>query len=186
MKRILALALVTVAACGGDDGSVYQGIYDVDTWTSNDTSCDAEGDDVLADQLRTIFYLKNENFLGYKFLNLKFCMDVADCEAMAGDASTIYAGEYGFDEGSDADGWRYEYFSGFPNADDVCEGVYRVATMTGPTDDTVRIEIRDTEASGFAPDADDWCDDELGKQAAQGQPCTALEVFVATFLSELP
>ncbi len=177
---------MTEAACGGDDGSAYEGIYEADAWTSNDTSCDAAGDDVLADQLSTTFYVKRENFLGVKFLNLNFCDDVADCEALAGDASTIYLGMYGFDEGSDGAGWRSEYFSGFPDADNVCEGVYRVATTTQPTEDTLRVEIRDTAAGGFAPDADGFCDDEPGKQAAEGQPCTALEVFVATLVAELP
>jgi len=120
-----------------------------------------------------------------KFLNLNFCDDVADCEALASDADTIHLGMYGFDLGSDGNGWRSEYYAGFTNADDVCEGAYRVATMTQPDDTHLRVEIRDTEAGGFAPDSDGFCDDDAGKAAAQGQPCTALEVFAATLVGDL-
>jgi len=182
---LFALAASALAVgCGSDDGSALEAIYEVDTWTRNDTSCDTEGSDILSTQSNTTFYIRWENFLGTKFLNLKFCDSVADCETLAGDDSTINIGRYGFDQGSDGDGWSSGYYAGFASGD-TCDGDYIEATLTGD-DTSVRVEIRATPAGGFAPDADGFCDDEAGRQAAQGQPCGSLEVFAASRVADLP
>jgi hypothetical protein len=183
-KRAAWAVALAVGACGGDDdGSEHEGIYEVDTWTLNDTACGAEGPSVLATQSQTTFYLKLENFLGAKFLNMNFCDDTAECEMLAADEGTIHLGMYGF-EGSDGGGWASEWFSGFPDMNEVCQGEYVEAALAG-TDQGIRVDVRSTAAGGFAPDADGFCDDEAGKQAAEGQPCTQLEVIAASRVGAL-
>jgi hypothetical protein len=185
--RASVLGCLLVAACGGDGGSAFQGIYDVDTWTINDGTCDAEGPSVLETETQTMFYLKNESFLGIEFLNLKFCDDQNDCETLAGDPETIHLGRYGFDQGGDGGGWTSEWYSGFENdMTGLCEGSYFVVKLTGEAGASVRVEARETPAGGFPPGEDGFCDDEPGKAAAEGQPCTGFEVITASFVSDLP
>jgi len=187
-RRAIGLAglamILALGACGGG-GSELQGIYQADTWTKNDTACDAEGPSILATQTETTFYIKQEDFLGSKFLNLNFCADQAACATLAADGDTIHLGMWGFDSGSDGDGWTSEFYSGFPDASNVCQGAYVTTTLTGTGGQSVRVEVREVTAGGFPPDADGFCADADGKAAAQGQPCTSLEVMSASFLADI-
>jgi hypothetical protein len=176
-------AVALTAACG-DDGSSFEAIYQVDAWTENAASCDDGGESVLESKSQTMFYVKLENFIGTEFLNVKFCDDQADCEMLAGDDETIFIGEFGFETGND-NGWTAGYFSGFPDNDDVCQGNWVETTLAPNGEAGVIIEERRTPAGGFAPDSDGFCDDEPGKQAAQGQPCAELERLTATEISGL-
>jgi len=182
-------ALVVCAGlvgCGGSDtGSAMVGIYSVDTWTENDTGCASEGADVLGQQTETMFYVKVESFFGVTFLNVKFCADLADCQTTAGDNSTIYVGTYALDQGNDTDGWTGRSFIG-SQMNNMCSGRFNEAVMTSPVEGSVRIEDTGTEVSGFPPDADGFCDLDSATQAAQGVPCTGLEVLTATRVAPLP
>ncbi len=179
----LALGALMSGACGSD--SAYEGIYTVTTWTENDASCDAEGASVLADKNQTIFYIKRENFFGTKFLNVKFCADVSECEALAGDDGTINIGSFSFESGDDS-GWSGGFYAGSAGQDGVCTGSWDMASLTGDPAVSIRIETTSTPAGGFPPESDGFCDDKRGEDAAQGQPCAALEVVTATRVGDLP
>jgi hypothetical protein len=177
---------IACGACGGDSSSALQGIYQASTWTSNELGCDAEGPSVLETQAETIFYVKEENFLGIEFLNVSFCSDLADCETMAADDDTIYVGRWGFEDGSDAGGWTTSWFEGFPDENDVCQGLFARAGMTGVEGESVRVEVRRSQTAPFPANEDGWCEDEDAEPAAEGMPCAELEVMTATWLAELP
>ena len=180
---VLAIVFVVSslgAACGGgSSSSTLEGVYTADTWTENPTACNAEGPSVLADQSRLTFYVKLESFLGETFINVNFCDDLADCQALANDEDTLHLGSYFF-TGSDGAGWTTALYSGFAPEGGNCEGEYVTGTLTAPEPGTLRLERREQEAGGFPPEDDGFCDDDKGAQAAEGQPCSTLEVFTAT------
>jgi hypothetical protein len=185
-RSALALAfLVTSALACGEDGTALEGIYHVQTWTNNDTSCDSEGVSIIFDQGETIFYVKHENFIGEKFLNVNFCADLAECEADASEADTIHVGTYILDGGNDDSGWTSTWYSGSAQ-DNVCSGSLVETRLTGTAGTAVRIETRLTAAGGFAPDGDGFCDDDDGEDAAQGLPCGDFTVIAANWLADLP
>jgi hypothetical protein len=177
----VVLGALVLGACGG--GSAFEGVYEVTAWTDNDTGCDAEGASILELESQTTFYIKLENFFG-EFLNVKFCDDTADCQELAGDADTINIGRWFFEDGGD-DGWTEGYYSGSAFGGDTCEGDYVETALSPSGEDGVRVEVRRTEAGGFAPDSDGFCDDDDGRQAAEGQPCTGYEVMTAGRVGDL-
>ena len=181
---IMTLAMAAVAAGCGGSGSAYEGVYSVTTWTENDASCAAEGASVLENKTETFFYIKLENFLGTKFLNVKFCDDVGDCQTIAGDDGTINIGTFSFESGND-DGWSAGYYSGFAGQDNVCDGNWVDTTLSGDAATSIRLAVRRTPAGGFQPDNDGFCEDKDGEQAAEGQPCGELEVVTATRVGDL-
>ena len=191
MHRCWFLCSLFLVACGGDLTGL-QGVYNIDTWTRNDTACGAEGASILETQGSTALYIKAETFITEKFVNVVPCADTADCEEMAGDDTTIYLGNWIFQDGSDDDGWQSVTYSAFDNFDDdtQCDGTRREAAMTTPAEGGLRIEARTNETIQFAKpsgvtncflDIDDAeLEDLVGEQA-----CVRLEVLTATFLSGL-
>lgn len=175
----IAIALHGSVGCG-DDGSALQGIYAIDTWTDNAAGCDAEGESILDTQSDTALYLKEENFLGAKFLSGVLCADVAACAEMAADDETIHLGRYSFEDGSDADGWRAGYCSAFCDAG-TCDGDYVENVLTSRAEGEIRLETRSTPVTGVADDGDGFCDDAAARAAAEGEACGSLEVIAATF-----
>jgi hypothetical protein len=105
---------------------------------------------------------------------------------LAAESDTIHLGMWGFDQGSDGDGWTSKFYSGFPDTANVCQGDFVTTTMTGIAGQSVRVEVRRVTAGGFPPESDGFCDDAAGEAAAQGQPCTSLEVMGGTFVAGLP
>ncbi len=172
--------------------TAWEGIYDIDTWTNNATACDAEGDSILDTQGATALYVKVENFLGQKFVNVNTCSDVADCETMASDADTIHVGQWGFSDGSDGDGWSYNWYTAFDNFDDdtKCDGTRHETLFTSPADGAVRLEARTSVEVQFdKPDGVTNCfdleDEDL--EGPVGDPaCGRFEVVTATFNEDLP
>lgn len=179
-----ALLLLVVAACNDDDSlTSFTGVYTLSSWTENAADCAAEGPSVL-DQRPPMVYIKTDNFLGVEFVNVVSCDDLAECQAKANDANTIHLGGFTFDEGSDSTGWRSTTAFGF-ESEGTCDGSVTETVMTSPIDGTIRIESRRTDAPPFPADAAGECPDEAVIAAAAGQPCTALEVVVATFTEGL-
>ena len=116
-------AALFATGCGSDSaGSAFEGIFATNTWTENDNGCDTEGPSILANASQTTFYIKKESFFGAKFLNLNFCDDVADCDALASEPNTINLGRLAFEDGDDDAGWSSGWYSGFPDGNDLCAG----------------------------------------------------------------
>lgn len=178
----VVLGALVLGACGG--GSAFEGVYEASAWTENTAGCDAEGPSKLANESQTMFYIKLENFFG-EFLNIKFCADLATCQEEAGDADTIHLGSYTFEDGGD-DGWSVGWYSGFGDFDTgICDGDWVEAELTSSGEDGVRLEVRRTAAGGFMEDSDGFCDDDAGREAAEGQPCTELEVLTAGRIGDI-
>jgi hypothetical protein len=169
-----------------------EGIYTIDTWTRNDTACGAEGDSILESEGQTAVYIKAENLLGQKFVNVVLCTNIADCEAQAGDSDTIHLGQWGFVDGSDGDGWRNVWYSVFDNFTDdtLCDGTRREDVLLAPTEDGMRLEARSSETVQFAKpngitDCWDIEDDEAADLVGE-PPCAEFEVLAATYSTTLP
>jgi hypothetical protein len=168
-----------LAGCGSDSKTGLEGIYMVSTWTRNPTACDVEGPSV-ATQHDMFFYIKDEDFIGTHFVNVKTCNDLAACDTEANDDGTIHIGEFNFEDGSDKSGWKNHSAFAFATQGQ-CEGGVTDTTMTAASG-AIRIEERHVEATPFpAGTGSDECPDDKVDQAAAGKPCTELEVVTATF-----
>jgi hypothetical protein len=189
-SRHALACLVLLSACGGGDMTGLQGIYVINTWTENPTACDVEGASVLGGE--TALYIKEENFLGEKFVNVVPCTDIPDCESMAGDSDTIHLGNWGFQEGSDEGGWTNSWGSAFDDFDDPtqCDGTRHDDVLTAPAAGGIRLDAR-TSAEVLFPkpsgvtDCFDLEDDAVLAEV-EGAACAELEVLTATFDRELP
>jgi len=182
-KTLLVGAFAALGACGGDSGSALQGIYSIVGWTENTAAC-TEGASIFP-QSDTALYIKNENFLGTKFLNGMLCTDLAECEELAADDDTIHLGGFYFEDGNDDDGWTGGSFFGTTDDQGNCMGDFFEYSLGGTNDGAV-IETRTIPVDGFQEDADGFCPYEDAKAAARDGTCVALEVVTVTFESELP
>jgi hypothetical protein len=176
----IIIGSVVLAGCG-DDFTKLSGIYTINTWTQNDTACDAEGPSVASTR-EPMFYIRKEDFLGLEFLNVSLCDDLAMCEADAADENTINLGGWSFEEGNDTAGWTDQSAFAF-DSNGTCTGSVRDTIMTS-VDRMVRIESRERDVAPFPPVGGD-CPDEDAVAAAEGQPCTSLEVTTATFMQDI-
>ncbi len=181
--RITLLGLVLLVGCGGgDDGTSFQGLFSVDTWTQNRMTCDAEGPSVATTH-EPMFYVKNENFLGSSFVNVNSCLDPADCKMLANDDDTIHIGSFAFEDGSDSSGWTTHSAFAF-DVQGQCEGNVTDTKLT-ITKTTLRIEERTVKVVPFpASTGEDECPEAKVETAAMGQPCAGLEVVTATFMQD--
>ena len=176
--RASLLALTILAACGGNDGlTSHEGVYAIATWTSNPSSCDAEGPSI-ADIQDPFFFIKSESFLGEEFINVNVCPTAEQCAADARDDSTLHIGQWGFQSGSDGAGWTDD--SAFAiEVQGTCNATRVQTTMTF-TGTSVRIEER-TSSGTFAPDATGDCPDDQAAAATASAPCETFEVVTADF-----
>lgn len=192
INKLLCCCLFLLVACGGGEMTSLEGIYAISSWTQNQTACGAEGDSILESQGQTTLYVKVENFLGAEFVNVVPCTDTGDCEEMAGDSGTIHVGQWGFEEGSDDDGWRNVWYSVFDNFEDdtQCDGRRVEDVMTAPSEGGLRIEHRASESVLFAKPSgitDCWdIEDDDAADLVGGPPCAELEVLTATYSADLP
>lgn len=175
-----------LTGCGGMSTD-FEGIYTIDAWNDNLSACDAEGPSVL-DQREDIFYIKLDNFVGYEFVNVNTCADVAQCQEWAHDEDTLHIGEFSFDQGSDDDGWttRVAFATDDPEVTTNCVADVRTAVLTGDAT-TVSIRIETVDTPSFPREADDcfYEEDERVFELAEGEPCVALETIHATFMTDL-
>lgn len=187
-KRLMMIAATMLAAmvAGACGGSAFEGIYEVQAWSENTAGCDSPGVSVLEQQNQTMFYIKEEKFFGSKFLNVKFCDDLADCRSLAGDGETIHIGEYTFEKGDDS-GWTYRWYSGFAFSGEMCNGDVVETRLRPAEGGGITIEQTRTAVPEFPPTgSDDDCEDSTAFELAEGQPCTELELIAATSVAELP
>jgi hypothetical protein len=187
--RIASLCLValTLAACGGDDdSSAFEGIYTVDSWTSNPDGCDAEGPPAFEASNYTHFYIRFEDFLGESFLNLVACEDLETCRSKAADTDTLSFGSgFFFEEGNDEDGWTNTSAFVFNLGEaETCEGTVGKATLIGEEGGSVRVEEESVTVTDVPLDGDE-CDDEAAKEQAEPKPCEELTVVTGSYLEDI-
>jgi hypothetical protein len=198
---LLALALVGCGddgdeaegdANGVDEATIqsFEGLYRLDSFTENPSSCDAEGPSTLETITERNFVMVGASFFNQTFLQLVSCSD-ANCAMKTNAIRTngVYSVEYSLILSAVAGPDELTGFSastGFA-MDDICverEYVTHVLTRTG---DTLRVESR-TVALEDAPQEDDFCVVRPAeqKEEAEGRPCTALSVFTGTKTGALP
>ncbi len=169
-----------------------EGIYTIASWTSNQDACDAEGASILETQGQTALYVKVETFITEKFVNVVPCADAAECEEKAGDSDTIHVGQWGFEEGSDDDGWRNVWYSVFDNFEDdtQCDGTRVEDVLLTAGEDGVRLESSSSETVTFAKPSgitDCWDIEDADAEDLVGTPpCAEYEALAATYASDLP
>ena len=179
MRGIAIVVMAIAAGCGGGIESDLEGIYRIDTWTDNPTAC-SEGPSVLADRGDTALYLQAQSLLGTDFLNAETCADVPTCRTTAQGGNSF---GLGFVDGSDDDGWTGTGAQAGGDGAGGCQGARRDFSLTGAT--MIRIEIRTVTSQPFPEDGEGFCTTDAALDAAEGQPCTGLEVITATFDSSI-
>ena len=182
MKQALTIATaLSAAACGGKSTDL-EGIWTVDTWNQNPTSCADPGPDDSANHDPFLFVMM-DNFLGYDFLGVGECPDPATCATAPEDESGLFS-SYLLDKGSDSKGWTGTISYAFgPDDTNNCSGGVSNMTLTvdaGGAGITLREE--DVDVASFAPRGDQ-CEPEDAAEAAETLPCTSLEVVHATFMA---
>lgn len=179
---VLAICVATAAGCGDDKLSELDGMYELDSWTDNPDSCDAEGPAALEEGNTSHFFVRNDEFFGQEFLAAVTCSDLQECRDMAAETDTLFLGGFLFDEGSDSSGWTGK--SGFLGGEN-CDGEVQVATLTGEPGTAVTIERRSYVVTDVALDSEGECDFDDAYAQAESQPCATLEVVRGTYLEDL-
>jgi hypothetical protein len=175
------LFAVFLVGCGGSLTEL-EGIYNVTAWTENTAGCGAEGASVLETMSDKAIYVEEDEFFGEKFVAAVHCTDEADCRAKAG-MDTLFLDGFFFESGGDDDGWKGQTV--FASGTDMCSGQVIDHAMSGDVGTSIRIESRTRESRPFAKDSEGFCDTDDAREAAEGQPCTELEVLSATFTADL-
>lgn len=177
MSRLAVVVLVAVG-CADESTTDVDGIYSVDTWTENFTSCDAEGASIK-DQREPVFFVKYETLLDYAALNVRTCTDLAECQMEYADDGTLHVGRWGFE--NTEDGWTdQDVNASVQNGE--CIAWILNDRLTRHGTDGVRVETRETRVAPFPPDSSGECSDEATLAAGAGMPCTHLEVLTGILL----
>jgi hypothetical protein len=124
------------------------------------------------------FFIKSESFFGEQFVNVNVCPSVGECQADASDDGTLHIEQWGFQAGSDSDGWSDDSAFAF-DVQGTCEAT-RVRTRMTFADTLVTIEER-TSRGTFAPSPNGECPDDAALAATDASPCETLEVVTADF-----
>jgi hypothetical protein len=178
--RVTIPAIFALAACGGG-GSALEGIYTVDAWTSNPTSCADPGPSTIATH-EPMVYAKKKSLFGQSFLAVDDCTDPADCSTGAAEQGIGY---FFFDHGNDDDGWVGTIvFESGPDLDNMCSGGVVRATLTGDAGTAFGVRSETIESAPFAPNGSE-CTTDDAEAAADGQPCARVETMHATFSADL-
>lgn len=190
LLAILGLALTACTSSGSSDfeatASTVEGIYRVQAYTRNDSSCAPGGESLLGgDRFAVVF--RGEG-LSQLFVDVVSCASAADCRdkvaaANAGDGFSI---DFSFTlTGVDQDGalTGATVSTGFGDGD-VCREAELSTTVLTLVDESLRLEQAITIAADYPAD-DGVCSTAAAQQAAEGATCSAMEVLTATFFEAL-
>ena len=181
-----AMLAIALSACGGGISTDFEGIYEIETWTSNTSGCETEGMSVLASQPNQRFYVRTESYYGTDFLNVTLCTTDTACATEAGAEGFDFENGWAFDKGSDGAGWRGALALVTSSGGAPCTGTVSDDTMASPTDGTLRIESRIRQPRPFAPDSDGFCSSDDAIAASSGEPCIRYEAVTASLSAPLP
>ena len=177
------LMLAVLVLCAGCDSEItgWEGIYELQSWTDNQSGCDSEGMSILEMQSDDHFYVKAENLLGQEFLNVAFCEGLDACTALAaGDTINL---EYGLDQGGDQTGW---IGSGYTlGGSTTCSGEVRHTRLVETAPSELHFEIRRTFVDNVPLDTEGFCDSDAALEMADAQGCEGIEQVTAMQVSDL-
>jgi hypothetical protein len=202
-RRSHAFAVVTfaIAGCGGGGGTgsglsaataaSFEGVYQLETATTNPQGCDVEGSSNLDSYTQQQFIAVRADVLGTTTLQLVSCADDAGCASTAAKvkAGQGWAAMWGWtltaEAGPDELG-GFSAGSGFLIGGACTSRSYTDVAFTR-AGDAARIEARETALADIAPDGSTcWADPTKERAEAGGRPCTSLDVMTATKLGPLP
>ncbi|MGB5704237.1 MAG: hypothetical protein WBM48_15565 [Polyangiales bacterium] len=170
--------LASSAGCGEDEASTeFAGVYEIETWTKNDGSCDEEGPSILEQQSQMMFFVRIESFLFSSYLRAQRCPNLSECQTRSADPAMVVTGGWSFADGGDSNGWTSSSF--FSESTDQCTGTFESASLSSPSDGVLEIRIEQRTGVEF-PLGPDGCDVERAAAAAEDRPCVSLEVIRAT------
>ena len=175
--------VAALAACGGGGGSssAFDGIYTLDSWTQNQTSCDTPGGPAPFGSDNTHFFVRRDEFFGETVVNAIMCEDLETCRQKGNDRETIYIGQFYFEDGNDTDGWTANISYLFPPD---CDGTVGRVKLTGTPGTSVTIRKEEVTVTGVGMDGED-CDEQAAEEQAADKPCESLELVEGTFLEAL-
>ena len=184
--QVLVVAAALLAGCdhgSSVDFSPFEGLYQIDSHTSNTNACDAEGPAVAgSDPMLVIFAYFAAN-VG-DFAEADSCSDAAACRQRAANpVPTVVSAAY-FDANftsptADGRGLTGASFSQDPSGTSA-EVTQNLLTKTG---NAIRIEKRRYQVPCQMRDG--ACDRAATIAAASSAPCTELRMVTASFLERL-
>jgi hypothetical protein len=187
VPRLIALILLaasTLPACSDDhpDMDPYQsgwlGLYAIEAWSYNPTSCDAEGPSILGERTER-GALVQACTIDSSTLNVRLCEDEMRCrqESCDGSLFSIDPPGWPFLRGDDVDGWAGASWRLPDEIDGHCEAVYREISAARDGDAlVVRAKYWMTGDYG-PPGSDGWCEiDDAARKAVSGAACMGYEV----------
>lgn len=194
--KYLALVGLAAAACSGGDGrddefvaaaESMEGIYQVQSFTRNDTACAPGGASILGSD-RFAIAAKRE-ILGRPFLDLISCASPSDCrdKLAAERAGEGFQIEFLFTLaalGDDGELTGEGASTGFGDGE-VCREAELSDSLLTLAGSELRLEHAIVVADEFPVDSDGFCTTIAAAQAAAGKPCSQMEVLTATFLEPL-
>lgn len=188
---LLALAtqiwFFALTGCSGSGlGTALQGIYQISSWTENNSGCAAEGPSILADNTNKYLWLKLQNFF-VDFLAGVGCPDLTTCRKDAKEGFIPLFGSWIFSEGSDTAGWKGNFIqAGTISTPGKCAGSVVDFNLSQTGQGAIQIRIETRQSDEFAANSKNECTTDDAERAAKGKPCSKLEVIRATFVEKLP
>lgn len=191
LLAMIGLALTACTSSGSssdfeESAASIEGIYRVQSYTRNDSSCAPGGESLLgSDRFAAVF---SGEVFGRPFLDIVSCASAADCRDKV--AATKAGGGFAIDfsftltgvgQGGALTGAGAS--TGFGDGE-VCREAEISTTVLTLVDESLRLEQAITIAADY-PAEDGVCSTTAAQQAAEGATCSAMEVLTATFFESL-
>jgi hypothetical protein len=174
-KRLIAIVMVTAAACGGDETlTELDGVYEVASWKTNAEGCDVPGPE---DEFRPAFlFVRGEQFVD-DLVRVAACTTLDECLLRGRDTTLRADTQFELQEGSDAAGWLGVEISA-SSAGANCNATRRLTTMV-ETATGLEISQRDSDIS--YPRLGETCSEAEAEQKTVGAPCVRSQLVDAKF-----
>ena len=175
-----------------EEGTKLEGIYQLESYKKNLSSCDSEGTSVLEQESEKFFFLKEKDVLGQSLLYVFSCLDVDSCKEKLtkfedGEGFTI---SYSFtlSEGNDNDGYVGKLAStGFGDRKEgLCkDGRVQNQSLNKIEEGKILIRSEITYADDYPMDEDGFCTTTGTEEAVKGKPCSELHSIIGVFVESL-
>jgi hypothetical protein len=196
MTKLAVLSLALMACGGGsnEDSSEFEaaaasmeGIYQVQSYTRNDSACSPGGESILGGDGFAAAY--TQKFLGITLLSVISCDSPQDCrdKLAAEQRGEGFQIDFLFSVellGNDGELIGSSASTGFGDGS-VCTDAELGDTVLTLAGSELRLEQAITIADDFPVDGDGFCTTVAASEAAEGKSCSEMEVLTATFFEPL-
>lgn len=192
----VVLALTAgLAGCGSEDeesnfGKDVEGVYAIETWTSNENGCDVEGPDVLGSKTDKKLGVKRDEFV-VPFLVVSTCADAQDCANQTGGGPFASLGGATILERQSGSAYTTEGTVAWSTTQTGCTGSVLDARLEKLGGDRVRFETKRHDFENVPPDGKDEegnpeCDGDKLREIGFANPCLQLDAVTAAYEGEMP